>query len=104
MKLFSKILFVNWGHLRVTDWVLCDLHGVQHRLGVGWVQLKHYISDNAVDDFIRFIKPLHITHVYRQIFEKNLSLLLAEDPGPRREQHTHRVEQGVVHFLYDTCL
>ena len=69
MKLFSKILFVIGDILVVTDWVLCDLHGVQHQLGVGWVRQKYDISDNSVDDFIKYIKPLPITHVYRPIFQ-----------------------------------
>ena len=41
----------------------------QHQQEVGWLKQNHDILDKEVDDFIKFHKPLNMTHVYRPIFQ-----------------------------------
>ena len=106
LKLFPKFLFINWGHFRVMDGVIHKLLGVQHQQEVGWIEQNHNILDNENDDFIKFHKPLNMTHGYRPIFQAESKFRFfrgirghLEDLGPHREQHTHRVGQGAFCFL-----
>ena len=75
---------------RNADRVIQEVHGVQHQHEVGLGQQNHDIFGVEVDDISKLNKPLHITHVYRSIFqgESKFRTIKAakghrEDPGPR---------------------
>ena len=57
-----------------------EVHGVQHQHEVGLGKQNHDMFEVEVNDISKLSKPLHITHVYRPIFQGESKVCSFRDP------------------------